>query len=42
MKRMKEALDEIYENSTMSAQTLRENATRFRKGNSLLNLIKVL
>ena len=41
MKRMKEALDEIYENSTMSAQTLRENATRFRKDNSLLNLIKV-
>ena len=41
MKRMKEAWHEIYENSTMSAQTLRENATRFRKDNSLLNLIKV-
>ena len=41
MKRMTEAWHEIYENSTMSAQTLRENATRFRKDNSLLNLIKV-
>ena len=41
MKRMTEAWHEIYENSTMSAQTLRENATRFRKDNSLLHLIKV-
>ena len=39
MKRMKEAWDDIYENSTISAQTLRDNAARFRKDNSLLNLI---
>ena len=38
---MKEAWDDIYGNSTMSAQTLRDNAARFRKDNSLLNLIKV-
>ena len=41
MKRMKEAWDDIYENSIMSAQTLRDNAARFRKDNSLLNLIEV-
>ena len=41
MKRMKEAWDDIYENSTISAQTLRDNAARFRKDNSLLNLITV-
>ena len=41
MKRMKEAWDDIYENSTMSARTLRNNAARFRKDNSLLNLITV-
>ena len=39
MKRMKEAWDGIYKNSIMSAQTLRYNAVRFRKGNSLINLI---
>ena len=39
MKRIKEAWDDIYENSTISAQTLRDNAARFRKDNSLLNLI---
>ena len=39
MKRMKEAWDGIYKNSIMSAQTLRHNAARFRKGNSLINLI---
>ena len=39
MKRMKEAWDDIYENSTISAQTLRDNAARFLKDNSLLNLI---
>ena len=38
---MKEAWDDIYKNSTCSAQTLRNNAARFRKDNSLLNLIKV-
>ena len=38
MKRMKEAWDGIYKNSIMSAQTLRYNAVRFRKGNSLINL----
>ena len=41
MKRMKEAWDNIYENSTITAQTLRDNAARFRKDNSLLNLITV-
>ena len=41
MKRIKEAWDDIYENSTISAQTLRDNAARFRKDNSLLNLITV-
>ena len=40
MKRMKEAWDEIYENSIMSAQTLRDDAARFRKDNSLLSLIE--
>ena len=39
MKRMKEAWDGIYKNSIMSAQTLRYNTARFRKGNSLINLI---
>ena len=39
MKRIKEAWDDIYENSTISAKTLRDNAARFRKDNSLLNLI---
>ena len=38
MKRMKEAWDDIYENLTMSAQTLRENAARFCKDNSSRNL----
>ena len=36
-----EEWDYIYENSTVSAQTLRDNAARFRKDNSLLNLITV-
>ena len=30
MKRIKEAWDDIYENSTINAQTLRDNAARFR------------
>ena len=41
MKKMKEAWDDIYENSAMSDQTLRGNAARFRKDNSLLILLKV-
>ena len=41
MKRMKEAWDDTYKNLTNSAQTLRNNAARFRKDNSLLNLITV-
>ena len=41
MKRMKEAWDDICKNSTIGAQTFRENAARFHKDNSLLNLIKV-
>ena len=40
MKRMKEAWDDINENSIMSAQTLIDNAARFRKDNSLLSLIE--
>ena len=38
-KRMKEAWDNIYENSTISAQTLRHNGARFCKDNSLLKRI---
>ena len=41
MKRMKEACDHIYKNSTISAPKLRDNAARFRKINSLINFIKV-
>ena len=41
MKRMEEARGDIYENSTMSAQTLRHNTARFHKDSSLLNLVKV-
>ena len=41
MKRMKEAWDDIYENSTISTQTLGDNASRFCKDNSLLNLITI-
>ena len=41
MKQMKEAWDAIYENSMMSAQTLRHNAARFQKDKSLLNLIEM-
>ena len=38
---MKEVWNDIYENSTMSAQTLRDNAAKFRKDKSLLSLIEV-
>ena len=41
MKRIKEAWDDIYDNSTISAQILRDNAARFRKDSSLLSLITV-
>ena len=41
MKRMKEAWDDIYENSTMSAQILSDNAARVPNDNLLFNLIKV-
>ena len=41
MKKMKEARDDIYKNLTMSAQTLRDNAARFCKDNSLFNFIEV-
>ena len=41
MKRMKEALDYIYKNSTLTALTLRDKAARFHKHKSLLNFIKV-
>ena len=38
MKRMKEGWD-MYENSTMCAQTLRDKKARFCKDNSLFRLI---
>ena len=38
---MKETSDDTYENSTMTAQTLRDNTAKFCKDNSLLNLITV-
>ena len=38
MKRIKKPCDDIFENSIISAQTLRYNAARFRKDNSLLSL----
>ena len=41
MKRMKEAWDDMYGESSVTAQTLRGNAARFRKDRSLLNLIEV-
>ena len=36
MKKVKEAWDDIYQISTMSAQTLRDNAAKFCKYNSSL------
>ena len=41
VKRMKEAWDDIYKNSTMSTQTLKDNTGRFHKDKSLFNLIKL-
>ena len=41
MNRMKEAWDDMYKDSTMSTETLRDNGARFRKGNLLFKLIKV-
>ena len=41
MKRMKEAWYDVYENSTLSPQTLTDNAARFFKDISLLNVITV-
>ena len=41
MKRIKEAWIDIYENSTMNTQILRDNPATFCKDKSLLNLIKV-
>ena len=41
MKRMKEAWDSIYEDKTMSAQCLGDNAARFRKDKAVANLIEV-
>ena len=38
---MKEAWNDIYESSTMSAQTLRDNAAKFHKNKPLLSLIEV-
>ena len=41
MKRIKKAWDDIYENSTTSAQILRDNTARFRKDSLLLSVITV-
>lgn len=41
MKRMKGAWDLIYEDKPMSAQFLRDNAPRFQKDKTLVNLIEV-
>ena len=41
MKRMKEAWNDIYQNSAMSVQILRDNAARFRKSQLLLNFTKL-
>ena len=41
MKRMKEVWDDTYKNSTMSAQTLRDNAARFCKYKLLLSLLNL-
>ncbi|CAB4000942.1 Hypothetical predicted protein [Paramuricea clavata] len=41
MKRMKEALDSIYEDKPMRAQCLTDNAARFRKDKAVANLIGV-
>ena len=38
---MKKTWDNIYENSTLSAQTLQDNVARSHKEKSLLKLIKV-
>ena len=38
---MKKAWDDVYQISTMSAQTLRDNAAKFCKYNSSLKFIKV-
>ena len=41
MKKIKQVWDDIYENSTMSAQTLRDNPDRLQTDTSLLELAKV-
>ena len=41
MKKIKQVWDDIYENSTMSAQTLRDNPDRLHTDTSLLELAKV-
>ena len=41
MKRMKEAWYDVYKNSTLSPQTLTDNAARFFKDILLLNVITV-
>ena len=41
IKRIKQAWDNMYKNSTMTALTLRDNTARFPKDKSLLNLTKV-
>ena len=41
MKKIKQVWDDIYKNSTMSAQTLRDNPDRLHTDTSLLELAKV-
>lgn len=41
IKRMKQAWDNMYKNSRMTALTSRDNTARFPKDKSLLNLTKV-
>ena len=41
LKKVKEAWNDIYQNSTMSKKTVRDNTAKFCKDNSSLNLIKI-
>jgi len=42
MKRMKEVWDAIYRDIPMSTSTLRDNAVRFHRNSSLLNLMELM
>ena len=41
MKKVNKAWDDIYQNSTINTQTLRDNAAKFSKDNLSLKIIKV-